>query len=318
MVYLEIIRQGVRVGNRNLAVLLTQFMAGLAIGFVLLVILFVFALMAQLSLPDIVVKDLSLDSIQTLFNMSVSLLAAGALFGAAFLVVVMVITAFINSGNLSCVLSTARGVSHGFRADEFRNAGNRHVFNMLGLMLVWGAIALGMTVVLGVFADAGLYRILLPMKEGGHRLAAFTFYVPFMATIALVNLFANYAFVAGWSFSSIILVDEGSGVPSALRGAYRFIKANFWDSFLFIFLLLAMIFAVFILANLLAVIVLLPLNISRDTSEAVVLGSLPIGLMNLLLIMYMGLVATSSFAVYYVAHATPPTAENSTPAPSPS
>jgi hypothetical protein len=300
--YFDIIKEGFRVANRNLMVLLTQFLAGLALLFVFVIFALITVFMAIGSITKLGLESFSLDNLQGIIETSFTLVAVGVVFVFIFIVIAAVITAFVHSGNLGCVIETANGGKPGFTSETFWKTGHRSMMPMLGLYIVWGIITLGGLFVLAAVAGVGFEAILIPLKEAGKGMVAFGLGVPFIIALILAAVLFLFFLYAGWAFSGIILVGETRGVFSSLSRAYNFIKHNFWDSLLFALLM----FGLVILANTITKILMLPFGMNSDTKPAMALGLMPLILLGVLLQMYVGLIARSSFVVYFLHRSTPP------------
>src|SRR5512135_1504792 len=113
--YIEIIKDGIKIANRNLSVLLTQFIAGIAMLFVFFLFLFILAFVGIGSLPAAFdINSLSTDTITNLVQTSLTLITLAIFFFIAFLIIVALVTAYVHSGNLGCIIDTAKGTAHGF------------------------------------------------------------------------------------------------------------------------------------------------------------------------------------------------------------
>ncbi len=309
MGYFDIIREGIKTGHRNLAVLLTQILAGGALLIVFVVLSATLALTAIGSLAGIDFGSLSPDNIAGIFKGSVSLVAMIVVFGMIFLAVAALITSYVHAGNLGCIISTARGRAAGFRFSTFFSTGRGSMLAMLGLYIIFLLIVVGTFLVFGAFAGAGIYAVLMPLKEAGRNVLAFGLGAPFFLALILAAMLCLFVLFSVWTFSSIILVGERIGAFPALKAAYRFIRANFWDFFLFALLMLALVFA----ANLLTEIVSMPYTLKAKADPIGALWLIPFFLIGVLLQMYVGLLARSSFAVYYVVRTGGPEAALETP-----
>lgn len=318
MGYFDIIKEGFRVANRNLSVLLTQFLAGLALLFVFIAFVFIIIFMAIGSFTKLGLQSFSLDNLQGIIETSFTLITVGTFFVLIFIIIAAFITAFVHSGNLGCIIETASGAKPGFTSSTFFKTGHHYMMPMLGLYVIWGIITLGGVLVLAAVAGVGFEGILIPLREAGKGLVAFGLGVPLIIALILAVILFLFFLYAGWAFSGIILVGETRGVFASLSRAYNFIKHNFWDSLLFALLMFGLVFA----ANIVTNVVMLPSGINQDTPPAVALGLLPLILLGVLIQMYVGLIARSSFVVYYQHRSTPPAARMPhlpmPPAPSPS
>jgi hypothetical protein len=302
--YFDIIKKGFRVANRNLMVLLTQFLAGLALLFVFAIFALIVVFMAVGSITALGLESFALENLQGIIETSFTLVAVGVFFVLIFIAIAALITAFVHSGNLGCVIETASGEKPGFTGATFWKTGHRSMMSMLGLYIVWGIITVGGFFVLAAVAGVGFEAILIPLKEAGKGLVAFGLGVPFIILLILAVVLFLFFLYAGWAFSGIILVGETRGVFSSFSRAYNFIRHNFWDSLLFALLMFALVFA----ANIVTNVIMLPFGINQDTKPAVALGFLPLMLLGVLLQMYVGLIARSSFVVFYQHRSTPPAA----------
>ncbi len=301
MKYFEIIKEGFRVANRNLAVLLTQVLAGIVMLFFFLLLTVIFVLAAISAVPSLNLQTLSTDNLSGLVKTSLTLVAAGALLVIIFVLAVAFITAFVHSGNLGCMLKTARKKARGFTTGEFFASGGRSVWAMLGLYIIWGVVTLFAAFVFGAVGATGYQAVLSPLMVEGRRVLAFSLGVPFITALILGGLLFLFFVYAGWTFSAIILVGEGLGASSSLGASYRFIKKNFWDALLFALLMFALVF----FANILWNIATMPFHITKETDPSVAAGLLPVVLFGLLLQMYIGLIARSGFVVFYIDRTTP-------------
>ncbi len=84
MRYFDVIKEGFRTANRNLAVLLTQFMAGLIMLFVFFLLAVILVFMALGSIPKLGLQTLSVDNLSALLQTSFTLIAVGVLFAVLF------------------------------------------------------------------------------------------------------------------------------------------------------------------------------------------------------------------------------------------
>jgi hypothetical protein len=302
MRYFDVIKEGFRAANRNLAVLLTQFLAGLIMLFVFFLLAVILVFMAVGSIPKLGLQTLSVDNLSALLQTSFTLIAAGVFFAVLFSLLLAFITAYVHSGNLGCIIQTARKEARGFTAKEFFTTGGRSVWAMLGLYIIWGLIALFTMFAFAAIAAIGYEAVLSPLKEAGKNILAFALGVPFILALILSGLLLLFFLYAGWAFSGIILVGERHGAFSSLQASYRFIKKHFWDALLFALLMFVLVF----FANILSNVVTMPFNITKDTSPAAAVGFLPLVLLGLILQMYVGLIARSCFVVYYTDRAALP------------
>ncbi len=302
MKYLDIIKEGFRVANRNLAVLLTQVLAGVVMLFFFLLLTVIFVFIAVGSIPSLNLQTLSTDNLSGLVQTSLTLVATGVLFIIIFALIAAFITAFVHSGNLGCMLKTARKKARGFTTGEFFASGGRSVWAMLGLYIIWGIVTLFAAFIFGAVGTVGYQAVLSPLMDAGRRVMAFALGVPFILSLILGGLLFLFFVYAGWTFSAIILVGEGYGAASSLGASYRFIKKNFWDALLFALLMFALVF----FANILWNIATMPFHITKDTDPSVAAGLLPVVLFGLLLQMYIGLIARSGFVVFYIDRTLPP------------
>lgn len=295
MRYFDVIKEGFRTANRNLAVLLTQFLAGLIMLFIFFLLAVVLVFMALGSIPKLGLETLSVDNLSALLQTSLTLITVGVFFAILFALLAAFITAYVHSGNLGCIIQTARKEARGFTTKEFFTTGGRSVWAMLGLYIIWGLIALFTMFVFAAIAAIGYEAVLSPLKEAGKSILAFTLGVPFILALILCGLLLLFFLYAGWAFSGIILVGERHGALSSLQASYRFIKKHFWDALLFALLMFVLVF----FANIISNVVTMPFNITKDTSPAAAVGFLPLVLLGLILQMYVGLIARSCFVVYY-------------------
>ncbi len=301
MKYFSDLKEGFHIANRNLAVLLTQVLAGVVMLFFFLLLTVIFVFIAVGSIPSLNLQTLSADNLSGLVQTSLTLVATGVLFIIIFALIAAFITAFVHSGNLGCMLKTARKEARGFTG-EFFASGGRSVWSMLGLYIIWGIVTLFAAFIFGAIATVGYEAVLSPLMDAGRRVLAFALGVPFILSLILGGLLFLFFVYAGWTFSAIILVGERYGAASSLSASYRFIKRNFWDALLFALLMFALVF----FANILWNIATMPFHITKDTDPSVAAGLLPIVLFGLLLQMYIGLIARSSFVVFYIDRTTPP------------
>ncbi len=311
--YFDIIKQGIKTGNRNLMVLLTQFLAGISLLIVLAIIAATLAFSAIGSLANFDVDRISPDNILDLFRSSASLVVMIVIFGLIFIALAAVITSYVHAGNLGCIIETAKGKAGGFQFSTFFSSGNRSVMSMLGLYIVWLFIVGATFLVFGAFAGAGLYAVLVPLKDAGRNILAFGLGVPFFVVLIIAAFLCFFVLFAFWTFSGIILVGEKLGAFKSIGAAYRFIKKNFWDFFLFALLMLGLSFV----ANLATNLISMPFSFKAETDPAMAFALLPLLFISIFLQMYVGLLARASFAVYYAVHAARPegTAPVQPPAP---
>ena len=302
MTYKEIISRGFRVANHNLAVLLTQSIAGIAMLMVFLVMTTGLVLVGIGSLPKLSLEDINADAIGTMLQTYFSLILVAAFLGFIFLVVAALITAFVHAGNLGCVIQTARGETTGFTSGTFFSTGRKSMLPMLALYIIFGLITVGAITVLLLVGGIGLEEFLIPLKESGRALTAFFLGVPFLILLITAGLLVLFFLYGGWTFSGIILIGEGKGAFASLSHAYDFIRKHFWDSLLFTLLMFVLVFA----ANTIITKVMVPFDLSAETSPAAAFALLPLILIGVLLQMYAGLIARACFAVYYTNRTQPP------------
>jgi len=300
--YLEIIKQGIKTGNRNLMVLVTQFLAGIVMLIVFLVLSAMLAVSAIGSLANFDTNNLSPDTLFNLFKSSASLVAMIVVFGLVFVAIAAVITSYVHAGNLGNIIDTARGKVEHFKFSEFFSSGNRSVLSMLALYIVWLSIVIGTFLVFGAFAGVGVYAVLIPLKEAGRTFVAFGLGVPFFLVLILAAILCFFMLFAVWTFSSIMLVGERLGAFASIGAAYRFIRKNFWDFFLFALIMFALVFA----ANLLTNVFSMPFSMKAETNPVGAIALFPLLLVGVALQMYVGLLARACFAEYYVIRTAPP------------
>jgi uncharacterized membrane protein len=108
---------------------------------------------------------------------------------------------------------------------------------------------------------------------------------------------------AGWALSGIILLTEERNSFSSLSGAYEFIKRHFWDSLLFALLMFMLIFVANIISN--SFFGFVNLGVSKGPTVLAFM-LLPLMLIGIIIQMYLGLIARSSFVAYYVSRTAPP------------
>ncbi|HEY3347318.1 MAG TPA: hypothetical protein VGK71_06815 [Nitrospirota bacterium] len=295
MGYFEIIKKGFETANRNLWVLLTQFAAGLTLVAVFFVFVLIFTLMTLGSLPA-GFQGLTEDKIPALLGASFSLMAAGVFFVIIFMVIAAYVTAFVHSGNLGCIMDTARGETKGFTAPDFFASARRSSVSMLGLYIVWGLFSLAVLLVLTAAVGVGFEAILIPLKDAGRGLLAFGLGVPFIILSILAGLLFLFILYAGWTFSGIILVGERKHAFEAISMSYHFIKIHFWDSLLFALFMFSLVFVANIVGNLFSV----PFGATPENRPLLAVGMVPLVFLGVLFQMYIGLIARSSFAVFYL------------------
>lgn len=309
MTYTDIVKQGIGVANRNLAVILTQFIAGIMLLFIFGFFLVTLIFLGIGSFSGLDLQALSGQMLPDLLQTSFKLLVAGALFGLIFLVLAALITAYVHAGNLGCVIATVKEKVNGFKTDTFFASGRRYMLSMVGLYVIWGLVALGGFFVLGAVGGVGFDAVLIPLKDAGRGLLAFGLGVPFIILLILSGLLFLFFLYAGWAFSGIILVGEEKFAFSAISSAYEFIKKNFWDSLLFAMFMFLLLFIANLITNSF-------FGYLKGSDLTAALSLFPLLFISLLLQMYIGLVARSSFVVYYVNRTyAPATATPTTPAP---
>jgi hypothetical protein len=302
LTYKEIIKKGFSVANHNLAVLLTQSIAGVAMLMVFLLMTAGLVLAGISALPKLGLDDINIDTIGNLLQTYFSLVFVAALLGLMFFLVAALITAFVHAGNLGCVIRTARGETTHFTADTFFSTGRKSMLSMLGLYIIYGLITVGALTALLVIGGLGLEEFLIPLKESGRALTAFLLGVPFLILLITAALLVLFFLYGGWTFSGIILIGEKKGAFSSLSHAYGFIRKHFWDSLLFTLLMFVLVFA----ANTIITKVVVPFDFSAETKPAAAFAFLPLLLIGAVLQMYVGLIARACFAVYYTTRTQPP------------
>jgi len=300
--YIDIIKNGVKIANRNLSVLLTQFIAGMAMLVIFFIFLFILAFVAIGSIPSLTLESLSPDTLTDIVQTSFTLISLGVFFFFSLLLIVALVTAFVHSGNLACLIDTAKGKAHGFSAATFFDKGRRFMASMLGLYIIWGLFALGCFLVFFAVAGVGFEGILIPLKDAGKSLLAFALGVPFIIILILSSMLFLFFIYAGWALSGIILLSEEKHSFSSLSGSYEFIKQHFWDSLLFALLMFVLIFVANIISN--SFFGFINVNVSKGPT-ALAFMLLPVMLIGIILQMYIGLIARSSFVAYYVSRTTP-------------
>lgn len=309
MGYLEIVKKGFHVGNHNLAVLLTEFISGVVLFVVFFIFLVAVILMAVGSLPSLSADSLTSEGLSGLLQSSLAVIPIVVCFALVFILLAAILTSYVHSGNLGCIIETAKGEARGFTASNFFGIANRSVFSMLGLYIIWGVIFLCAFMLLAIIAGIGIGAVLMPLKDAGRQVLAFAVGVPFLVVLILAGMLAMFFFYAGWVFSAFILVGRRLTASSSLGASYRFIRENFWDSLLFTLFMLALIIAAKLVTN----VVTMPFSLLAETRPVAAIGFLPLVLLGLLLQMYVGLIARSSFAVYYIARTAPPPAPPAPP-----
>ena len=75
--YIDIIKSGIKIANRNLSVLLTQFIAGMAMLVIFFIFLFILAFVAIGSIPSLTLESLSPDTLTDLVQTSFTLISLG-------------------------------------------------------------------------------------------------------------------------------------------------------------------------------------------------------------------------------------------------
>jgi len=302
MGYFDIIKEGFRVGNRNLLVLLTQFVF-IAVMAVLLLVLIVGAVFtAAGSLPLSGLKDMDPKALVNLMEASFSIIAVAVFFGVLFLIVLLIAGTYVHAGNLGCLIQTARKESEGFTASTFFATGNRSFIHMLGLYFLWGCIILGVVLVFAGLGAAVFGAVLMPLKHAGRQFIAFGLGVPFLVVLILAGIAVFFLMYAGSVFSYMVLVGERCGAFSAMGRTYRFVRDNLWDIVLFTLLMALLIIAANVVTNVLS----LPFNMASHARPAVMLALLPLLLISVALQLYAGLICSACFAVYYVTRTRPP------------
>jgi hypothetical protein len=301
--YIDIVKNGIKIANRNLSVLLTQFIAGMAMLVIFFIFLFILAFVAIGSMPSLTLETLSPDTITDLVQTSFTLISLGVFFFFSLLLIVALVTAFVHSGNLACIIDTATGKAQGFSAATFFDKGRRFMASMLGLYIMWGLFAIGCFIVFFAVAGVGFEVILIPLKDSGKALMAFLLGVPFIIVLILSAMLFLFFIYAGWALSGIILLIEERHSLSSLSGAYEFIKRHFWDSLLFALLMFVLIFVANIISN--SFFGLIKVGVGKEPAMLAFM-LLPLMLIGIIIQMYLGLIARSSFVAYYVSRTTPP------------
>lgn len=301
--YIDIVKNGIKIANRNISVLLAQFIAGVAMVFVFFLFLVILAFVGIGSLPAAIdISSLSTDTITNLVQTSLTLITLAVFFFIAFLIIVALVTAYVHSGNLGCIIDTAKGTAAGFSGVTFFNKGRRFMVSMLGLYFIWGLFALGCFIVFFLVAGIGFEAILIPLKDSGKGLLAFALGVPFIIVLILAGLLFLFFTYAGWAMSGIILISEERHAFSSLNRAYEFIKTHFWDSLLFALLMFVLIFVANIISN--SFFGLINMGVKKGPAMLTFM-LLPLMLIGIIIQMYIGLVARSSFVAYYVSRTAP-------------
>lgn len=301
--YIDIVKKGIQIANRNLSVLLTQFIAGMAMLVIFFIFLFILAFVAIGSIPSLTLESLSPDTITDLVQTSFTLISLGVFFFFSLMLIVALVTAFVHSGNLACLIDTANGKAHGFSAATFFDKGRRFMASMLGLYIIWGLFALGCFLVFFAVAGIGFEAILIPLRESGRAMLAFVLGVPFIIVLILSAMLFLFFIYAGWALSGIILISEERHSFSSLNRAYEFIKTHFWDSLLFALLMFMLIFVANIISN--SFFGFVNLGVSKGPTVLAFM-LLPLMLIGIIIQMYLGLIARSSFVAYYVSRTAPP------------
>jgi len=305
--YFEIIKQGFKVANHNLAALLTRFLAWVVMAVVIVAFVVVAVVMFFGSLGSLPSLD-KLDPGEFLMGLarsSLTLLFVGAIFLVLFIIISTLLSAYVHAGNLGCLVGTARGETRGFTAHGFFESGRRSMVSMLGLFILWVIIILGLFLFFALVGVAVVAGVLMPLKEAGRGLLAFGIGVPFFVVLTLLAIMGVFFYYAGWTFSSVILVAEGAGPFASINRAYRFIKDNFWDVFLFTLLVLALLMG----ANVVSQVAYAPMGALQD-NPAIALVFAPLVLVMAVVQMYLGLIANSCFVVFYVYRTNPELAEH--------
>lgn len=295
--FIDLIKEGFHVANRNLAVLLTQFISGIVLLFVFLFFAVSIVILGLGSLPKLDLSTLSVENLSGLVQTSLTLVLLGAVFGLLFLLVMAMVTGYVHGGNLGCIIDTARGDAHGFQSHTFFSDGRKFTWSMVALYILWGLVTFGMFLALFIVAGIGIEGILIPLRDSGRSILAFALGVPFIVVLILAGILFVFFLYAGWNFSGIILVGERKRALSAITHAYEFLKHNFWDSLLFALLMFALVFVGNIITN--SIIGILNFGLSQS-QFLLTLALLPLFIAGMLLQMYVGLIARSSFAVYYL------------------
>ncbi|MGA2193215.1 MAG: hypothetical protein ABSG42_07575 [Nitrospirota bacterium] len=317
MDFFEIIKEGFRVANRNLAVLLTQVIVSLLLVLIFFLFsgLLLFLAIGSIPLGLESLSSLSAQNLPGLLETSITLIALGVFLALLFVIIAALMTSYVHSGNLGCIIDTASGKSNSFTSDTFFRVGHRSMFSMLGLYIIWGIIFFAGGLVLLAIGGVGYEGVLLPLGEAGRRILAFTLGVPFIVALIVAGLLFLFFLYAGSTFSRIILVGEAKRAFSSLSASYHFIKHNFWDSLLFALLMFALVFIAYILSS----VITMPISLVSHIRPFLVLSFLPLYLLGVLIHMYIVLIANSSFVVYYLHRtgtlAAAPTETPSAPAP---
>jgi len=239
---IDIIKRAFEVANKNLLLVLVNavlYIAAFIIVSIMLAVL-VFAVIGSMSaLPD------NPQEVETFINslamsggvivvMVVAIIAISFMFWIAY--------SYVQAGAIGSILSTARGEKKGFEWGVFWENLKRFGLSILWLNIIWGFIALGILVVIGLAGLIGGFGVLMPLKDAGNATAAYGFGVPFFALLILFYMFCMFLVYAGTMLSGVTLIDRRIETVAAMSEAVGFIKKHFWDVLL---LSLALLFGSF-------------------------------------------------------------------------
>ena len=302
MGYFDIIKYGFKLANKNLMALLMQFLSAIAAGIAAISLAVAFIFMSAGSLSHFDLKTFDPADFSRLITASFFLVSVLVGFVFIFILIITVITAYVQAGNLGCILSTARGESDGFTFSRFFHSANRSFFSLTRLYILMFFISVGAAVAFVAGGFAGYEFMLLPLKEAGRQLLAFAIGVPFIAVFIILAIVAVLAFLLASVYSNVILVAERAGAFHTLRLTYGFLKENLWDALLYTLLVFVLVIAGSIVTEVLSI----PFHkVVEKRNFIAMLGLLPLQFVIFVISMYLGLIAQSCFAAFYVIRTTP-------------
>ncbi|MBI5189331.1 MAG: hypothetical protein HZA22_01455 [Nitrospirae bacterium] len=305
MGYIDIIKRGIGVANKNLWAILTQLIASVALVMVFAAGAVVLILAAAGSLAGVKLEDFKPEDITALIQSSVVMITVVVFLFLLFLLLAMLVMSYVIAGNTGCMIETAKGDAAGFTSSGFFGAARRSAIWLFFLYILLMLIFLGVFAVFAAAGGIGIWGVLLPLKDAGRQLIAFAVGVPFLVVLILGFLVAWFFIYAGSMVSSVILVGDDTGPLHAIGAAYGFMKRNFWDALLFTLLVVVLSFA----ANMASQIITLPFNLMSESNPMMAIALLPLMVVSMVFQMYVSIAATSAFAVYYLDRTAPPAPE---------
>ncbi len=313
MGYFDIIKQSLRVTNRNLLAILVQILYIISVMAVLGVMALILIAMFAGSLAGLSEASFNPENLMNILKSSISVIFTAVIFGILFFIIVALLNAVVQSGIIGCLVQTARGESGGFSSTAFFSAVRSSSIPLFWLQILISLIGIGVMLALVLTGVAGFGLVLIPLKEAGNQVVAFAIGVPLLVVLILAALTFFFLLYSGGMLSQVSLVSGTRGAVSALGDTYDLIKARFWDVMLFTLLVIFMLFA----ASMIIELVTLPFKFAPGDNIARLVWLLPILFVANVLKMYVGLFALSCFVVYYISATEPPVPEVAGPEPLP-